>query len=308
MNRNWIVLTLLIFIVIFSGCVGQPDGIIEYKDEALKMDTKTPTKTLPNQTINMKVVLTNQVENDVKNVNLRITDFYGLTLNNQTCNYGSPLPNCGFISDKCGWYFDSIQSLDDREINFVFMSPDEDELARIGRDLKPELTLNYSYFGQTIFYVPILSSSERSTKAKIQTTQTKGPIQVEIDRGISQSSDQWETDGIAFPIIVWVKDKIESDSKRTISKEKFNITLINLNVDLGGGRCDFVTPPPIIDGKEVLLPKEGIELPMKVPLLCTLVGSVPAGVPSVTGMAVVNYDYTYTVIKTETITVETVIS
>jgi hypothetical protein len=311
MNNNWLILSFLILIVLFSGCSDQPDGKVEYKDEALKMETKFPVKTLPNQILNMKVTLTNQVENDVNDVILRITDFYGLTLKDQTCSFGSPLEGqqtCGFISDKCGWSFDNIQSLDDKVINFVFRVPNEDELARIGRDLKPELTLNYSYYGETIFYIPILSLSERSTKEKIQTTQTKGPINVEINRGLTQSSDQWEINGIAFPVIVWVKDKIESDSKRAISKYKFNITLINLKLaeeaGVGVGRCDF---EPATSDKTVWRPKEDIELPMKVPLICTLVGNIPRGTPSATGMAVINYDYPYTVVKTETITVETAI-
>jgi hypothetical protein len=310
MNKNWLIISLLILIVLSSGCIkNQPDGKIVYNDEALKMEIKFPEKTLPNQVANMKVTLTNQVEDDVKNINLRITDFYGLTLKNQTCSDGQPLPNCGFISDKCGWYFDKIQSLDDREINFVFRVPDEDELARIGRDLKPEITLSYDYSGETVFYVPILSASERSTNAKIQTSQTKGPIHVEIERGLTQSSDQWEMEDVAFPIIVWVKDKIKSDSERTISKDRFNITLRNLKIaeeaGVGVGRCDF---EPVPADKTVLRPKDPIELPMKVPLICTLVGDVPEGVPWITSMAIVDYDYTYTVIKTETITVETVIT
>jgi len=307
MNRNWIVLTLLILVVIFSGCVDQPDGgNLDYKDEALKMDTKIPDKSLPSQPVNMKVVLTNQVQNDINNISLRITDFYGLTLKDQTCSDGDPLSNCGFISNNCGCHFDNIKSMDDREINFVFMIPDDNKLARIGRDLKPEFTLNYDYWGENIFYIPILNYRERSTNAKISTTQTKGPIQVQIERGISQSSDQWEMANVAFPIIVWVKDKINPASKRTISKDRFNMTLINLNADQSGGRCDFNIKT--IDDKQVLSPTENIELPMKVPLLCTLVGSVPSEVPSVSGMVVTDYDYNYTVVETKTITVETVIS
>jgi len=311
MNKNWLILSFLILVVLFSGCLDQPDGKIEYNDEALKMEIKFPAKTLPNQIANMKVNLMNQVENDVNNTVLRITDFYGLNLINQTCPSGNSLEGssgCGFISDKCGCSFDKIQSLDDREINFVFLVPGEDELARIGRDLKPEITLNYSYSGETVFYVPILSATEKSTKAKIQTTQTKGPIHVEINRGLTQSSDQWEMSGIAFPVILWVKDTINPDSKRMISKEKFNINLINLKLaeeaGVATGRCDF---EPATPDKTVWEPKENIELPMKVPLICTLVGSIPGGVPSTTGMAVIDYDYTYTVVKTETITVETAI-
>ncbi|MDI6825831.1 MAG: hypothetical protein QMD36_01390 [Candidatus Aenigmarchaeota archaeon] len=303
MRKNLIFTIVLLGIVLFSGCVGQPDQKVEYKDEALKMEIKFPDKTLPNQIVKMKVTLTNQVENYVTNISLRITDFYGLTLIDQTCSDGKDIPNCGFISERCGCYFDSIQSLDDREVNFVFRVKGEEELARIPRDLKPEITLEYSYSGETVFFVPILSQSERSTKAKISTTQTKGPIHVEIERGLTQSSDQWEINGTAFPIIVWVKDKIKPDSKRTISNDSFKITLINLEkAGEGVGRCDFENE------SNVLRPKEDVELPMKVPLICTLVGKLPEPKPWTYGMIIADYNYTYTVVKTETITVETVIS
>jgi hypothetical protein len=312
MDKKWLTLGFLILIVLFSGCSNQPDGF-EYKDEALKMETELPDKTLPNQVVNMVVTLTNQVEYPVNNVNLRVTDFYKLVLLNQKCPYGNELrdlPVCGFISDKCGCHFENIQSLDDREINFVFRVPDEDELARIGRDLKPEITLNYSYFGENVFFVPILSLSERTTKSKVHSSQTKGPIHVEVERGLTQSGNSWEKEGVAFPIIVWVKDVINSDSKIVINNESFNMTLINLQTAGEGGveagRCDFNIIHDA-ENRTVLWPKGSIELPMTIPLICTLVGTLPAGIPWRYGMVVTSYDYTYTIVKTETLTVETAI-
>jgi hypothetical protein len=302
--RKSLVFAILLGIVLFSGCVKQTDQKVEYKDEALKMEIKFPDKTLPNQIVKMKITLTNQVEDYVNNTSVRITDFYGLTLIDQTCPDGTPLEGeetCGLISDKCGCYFESIQSLDDREINFVFRVKGEEELARIGRDLKPEITLNYDYSGETVFLIPILSKNEKSTKAKMSTTQTKGPIHVEIERGLTQSSDQWEIEDIAFPIIVWVKDKIKPDSERIIDKDAFKISLINLE-KAGVERCDFESIG------NVLRPKTNITLPMKVPLICTLVGKIPEQKPWIYGMVIADYNYTYTVVKTETITVETVIT
>lgn len=306
MVKNWVILAFLILIVLSSGCVNQPPGPPEYKDDALKLETEVPDKTYPDQIVNVKVVLTNQVENDITNITLRITDFYGLTLIDQNCSYDGEnlkdLKDCGFISAYCGCTFKSIQSLDDREINFAFKVPGEDELARIGRDLKPEISLSYDYFGETGFFVPILSITEKSTKAKIRTTQTKGPIHVEIERGLTQSSDQWERPDVRFPIIVWVKDVIKSDSERMFDKRSLNMILMNLKT-AEGGKCDFDSRP--LADTFILTPKENITLPMKTPLICTLVGFIPEGMPRTDGAIIADYDYTYTIVETESITVET---
>jgi hypothetical protein len=87
MRKSWVVLAFLILIVLFSGCVKQTPNLPEYNDDALKLETEVPSKTYSNQIVNVKVVLTNQVENDVTNITLRITDFYGLTLIDQNCSY-----------------------------------------------------------------------------------------------------------------------------------------------------------------------------------------------------------------------------
>lgn len=305
MRKNLVVLAFLILIVLSSGCVNQTPGEPEYEDDALKLEIEVPDRSFPDQIVNVKVILTNQVENDITNITLRITDFYGLTLIYQNCSYdGENLNDCGFISTYCGCHFNSIpKDYDYREINFAFKVPGEDELARIGRDLKPEISLNYDYFGESGFFVPILSITEESTKVKIRTTQTKGPIHVEIERGLTQSSDQWERPDVQFPVIVWVKDVIKSDSERAFDKRSLNLILLNLKT-ADEGKCDDFDSRPLGD-TFILTPKESITLPMKIPLICTLVGFIPEGMPRTDGTIIVYYSYNYTIVETKTISVET---
>jgi len=155
MNREWLIVSLLLLITVFiSGCSvldeSQGNYTPEYKDEALKFDYEITGQVLPSQIINMKVRLTNQVQDDVENVELRVTDFYGLKLVSQLCSGGILLQNtpddksvCGSVSDRCGCKFSSIPSLDEKEITLVFKVPSSNEIATIGRELKPEFTLKY---------------------------------------------------------------------------------------------------------------------------------------------------------------------
>jgi Na+-transporting methylmalonyl-CoA/oxaloacetate decarboxylase gamma subunit len=87
MNMKRLILTLFLIVVIFiSGCVEQNGQITpEYKDEALKMQIEIPDKVLPSQGINMKVYVTNQVKDEIKNIYFRVTDFYGLNMIDQIC-------------------------------------------------------------------------------------------------------------------------------------------------------------------------------------------------------------------------------
>jgi len=296
--KRAISLVIILMIIFISGCVEQDGEIIpEYKDEALKMEVELTDKVLPSQAINMKVRLTNQVIDDVENVEFRVTDFYGLDLVSQTCPENKEIPNCGFGFSNCGCGLFNVQSLDEEEMSFVFRVPSKEEIARIGRELEPEFTLEYDYSGETTYFIPIINVVEKSTSAKPQLVQTKGPIHVDIKRGFTSSSGDWEINGSGFSIVVWVKDVVNPKGELIIHNETFRVSLTNLYVDLKFGTCNFDS------GK----PKQNITLPMDTPLVCALVGD--SGIsPWVYGQVKMNYDdYRYRVVKTKSIMIETVI-
>ncbi len=291
--RKELILSLVFIGILVSGCVEQDVVTPEYHDEALKMETEVTGKVLPDQAINLKVRLTNQVPDDVDDVSLTITDLYGLEVMGKSsyCG-GGKLTECE-LGD--------IQSLDDREINFVLRVPTKEELARIGRELKPELTLEYMYSGETTFLIPILGSNERSTDAKPQLIQTKGPIHVDIERGFTSSNYDWEWDGSGFSIIMRFEDVLTSDSDITIEEDQVGITLDNLIVSSAFGRCDFDT------SSDPYGPGENINLPMVTPIVCALQAQNPT-LPWVYGEVKVTYtDYSYESVETKSIQVETVI-
>jgi len=292
MRKALILISVLFVIFLFSGCVEQETITPDYDDEALKMETEVTGKVLPSQAINLKVHLINQVPDDVREVRLEITDLYGLEVRSKTCS-GTPLTVCE-LGD--------ISSLDDIEVNYVLRVPTKEELARIGRELKPELTLEYTYSGETTFLIPIIGPNERGTSAKSQLIQTKGPIHVDIERGFTSSSAEWERSGSGFSVIIRVRDVLTSEPNVIIDKDNFLISLNDyLLIDEELGRCDFnsTTAP--------YRPLDDIDLPMQTPLVCALSGN-SQGMPWVYGQVTVNYyDYNYEAVKTESIMVETVI-
>jgi len=293
--RKGLVLSLVLVGIIISGCVEQDVVTPDYHDEALRMETELTGEVLPSQGINLKVRLVNQVPDTVEKVNLTITDLYGLQIIRKNCAGGD------ITSYGCG-FPNGIQSLDDREINFVLKVPTKEELARIGRELKPELTLGYTYSGETTFLIPIIGPNERSTDAKSQLIQTKGPVHVDINRGFTSSNKEWEWNASGFSIVIRVEDMLSSESQVMIDKEKFIITLDNLYNNTDFGRCDFIQ----FDVNK-FKPTNNITLPMQTPLVCALEGD-SNGMPWVYGQVRVNYkDYRYKAVETKSIQVETVI-
>ena len=298
MKSKWVVLILsLVVIVIVSGCGvledSQPEnGRIEYFDEAIKQEIEVPEKTLPNQAIRTTVYLTNQVESDVNNTKFSISDLYGLKITNVKCageNKGSVI----FCE------FPLIKSLDQKEIDFSLRVPAEDELAYLGRTLEPEFILEYDYAGQTVFFVPILREKEESTETKIRTTQTHGPIHLDISRGFTQSKYDWEREGNIFSIIIKVEDVVKSDNELEINKDDFRVYLTNLNTGSEWGRCDFEK----VDG--YYIPTSDISLPMKNPLVCALKAREDLTAPRIDGIVRIEYSYRYKTDETEKISVET---
>jgi len=303
-------LSLILLMIFISGCVEQDGEIIpEYKDEALKMEIEVTGKVLPSQAINMKVYLTNQVRDDIENVEFRITDFYGLVLVSQICPENNVITNCGFISTNCGCGPFDVQTLDEEEMSFVFRVPSQEEVARIGRELQPEFTLEYDYHGETTYFIPIINVDEKSTSAKPQLIQTKGPIHVDIDRGFTSSTGAWEIEGGGFSIVMWVKDVVNHKNELVIydldedkGKDVFKVDLTNLIFDPNTRlACDF--------DKTSFEPNLDIELPMDVPLVCALVGKFPSqpAPPWVYGQVKMNYKYRYKMVEAKSIKVETVI-
>lgn len=314
MGIKWL-LAILILIVFISGCLELDGDEIKptYSDNALKMETSIKEKEegrriLPDQTIRMVVTLTNQVEDATDNVELKITDPHGILISkvdcgsNCTCELNAPpsdgcdsLVNCSYN----GCYYKSIQSLDEEEITFGLKIPGEEQISAAGRDLKPEIMLEYDYSGTSALYIPIYKYGEKPAEPKKESTQTTGPIHVDID------SDDWVRAGDLFPIYVDVEDVAHSTEDLMIPNDTFKMSIGHADVkDETGekiGRCDFEGPTD-----DFYFPEENITLPLKNPLVCTLRAheSDLLTAPMVKASIIIDYSYTYKVEKTEKISVE----
>jgi hypothetical protein len=314
MGFKKLVILSLILVVLFSGCIEIEGGEEKFvpKDEALKLETvierEERMRILPEQTIRMLVFLTNQVENEVKNVNLTISNPFGIKVQRVNCG---PDCVCGWetTEEKCdgvsctfnGCHYDAIQSQDQIEIDFSLKIPSEEEISYLGRDLKPEITLKYNYSGESILYIPILRYGEKLKEAPTEFTQTKtkGPIHVYIE------SDEWVREESIFPLYVEVKDVVTTrtpESRLTIPNESFKIEIPAKYINLSEGRCDFNINSSSND-TILLFPKDDIILPQKKPLACTLKAR-EVKTPLVKVPLKAEFSYTYEVRRIEEIKVE----
>jgi hypothetical protein len=312
MGFKKLVILSLILVVFFSGCIKTEDEGERFvpKDEALKLEIvierEERMRIFPGQTIRMLVFLTNQVENEVENVNLTISNPFGIKVQRVNCG-----PDC-----VCGWeiteqecgkgvsctfngcHYDAIQSQDQVEIDFSLKIPSEEEISYLGRDLKPEITLEYDYSGESILYIPILKEGERIKETLSKFTKTTGPIHAYIE------SDKWVREGSIFPLYVEVKDVVTTrtpESRLTIPNKSFKIEIPGEYINLSEGRCDFMNFSS--DDTILLFPKDDIILPQKKPLACTLKAR-EVKTPLVKVPLKAEFSYTYEVRRIEEIKVE----
>jgi hypothetical protein len=313
MGFKKLVILSLILVVFSSGCIkveGEGEKFVP-KDEALNLETeiiekKERTRILPDQTIRMVVFLTNQVENDTTNVSLRISNPFGVRIQRVdcgsrcVCEWPDKKSGCdeGVSCTFNGCHYDAIQSQDQIEIDFSLKIPSEEEISYLGRDLKPEITLEYDYGGESVLYIPILRYGEKLKEAPTEFTQTKGPIHVDIE------SDKWVREGSIFPVYFRIKDVINSQSKLIIDNKSFEVYFPLEYVDVS--ECN----PPLdkvscsyIPADTCYRPKEDIRLPLEDPLVCSLVAKDP-GAPMVKPPIIAKYRYRYKVEKTELIRIE----
>jgi len=254
----------------------------------------------------MVVTLTNQVENETGNVDLKIINPYGVHISKVDCGddciceweegRAKKIDTKGKCNgdvqcDYNGCTYSSIQSLDIKEITYGLKISSEEEISEMGRDLKPEIMLKYDYSGTSALYVPIYKYGEKPVDPKKEFTQTTGPIHVDID------SDNWVRAGDLFPIYIDVKDVAHSTEKLTIYKNDFTMSVDHASIsDPTIGRCDFTSPT-------YEHPEKNITLPLINPLVCTLKAD-DITAPMVKAPIIIDYSYTYKVEKTEKIRVE----
>jgi len=324
--KMWATIGLILLVVFsISGCIDLenilplPDAEIEYFDDAIKLETQTVKTALPGQRFALDAWLTNQVENAIRNVDLKIVDPYSLEIVGV---------NCGRNGEELdmGCHYDSIPSLTDRTIEFQLKAPAKEKIGSIGQTLSPKLALEYIYSGESILYFPVLSQTRPKTDTEEELTQTHGPIKVDIERGYrADTKGDWEKEGAIVSILVTIEDVIaKKDSDVIISDDhlKFNITTKNLNADSEWGRCDFDIEN---DGRNLFLTGP-VELPMESPLICTLrvieddenkggwqmdgnKDPLPLSKPEITARIEALYNnYKYTLTKREKIKVETDVS
>lgn len=291
--RKWIL--LLVLVVVLSGCV----ETYEYKDNALKMEIQSPEESLPSQVVKVVIYLTSQVEKEINDVYLEITNTYSLRVTDVDCKPGNRV----LIREKIGGRimneypigcnFEQILPLDEMMIIFYLETPSKQEIGDTNKELKPEFTLSYEYSGETVLMVPIVKEGEK-TKATTNSFQSTGPVKVNIDkgRGVGSEEEQWEREGSVFSIKVELEDVAGSDYEVVVDKDDFTMTLSNLEV-YTDGTCDF--------DETSLHPKENITEDDE--LICALKARENFEEPWIPGSVVIDFSYHYELVETANVEV-----
>jgi len=316
MKSKWVVLILsLIVVVIVSGCGtlkdSQPNGPppIKYYDDALTLEGyKAQTRVFAGQKTWIEFWLTNQVENDVENVDVRFYNpsVFELTPDDIECSGGDKLEN--------GCHFDKIQSLDAKRIHVVLKAPGKDEIGELEETYKVQFSVKYDYDGESVCYFRILNKKEEETETEMELTQTTGPIHIEIDPGFvyEQIEDyqkikisDWAIEGMPFSLEVTGKNvgKSKKDYEYPdITLDSFEMTLRNVRVDEDDIKsCDFVYDESnnILTEDDVIISKEEEFRP----LVCILTPEEGFPEPEIPGIIKADYSYRYEFRKTEMITI-----
>jgi len=337
MKKNLLLLMLVVFCLVFlSGCTNQPSSD-SYQDDALKMTIETDDQVMPNQASKMTVYLDSQVPEEAKNVVIGISNPYGLKIKEVDCMnkckctmsdngvvtktgcnadsscslYGQPSNIKSGIDSGC--YYKSIRSLDEKEINFALKVPKIEEIEGGEKTFEPELTLEYDYSGESIFYVPILRADMTAKDKKTQLTQSFGPIHINIEKGTSTSKEEWEREGNTFSIVINVEDVVHPSTTDTLKtpteiiKEDFNVYFSHLypgnslsnSEDIG--RCDLKK----IGNQQYTIASDKITLPLDNPLLCAIKAEDNINSPSIDGNVRVEYSYRYRYVEKKSINLVT---
>jgi hypothetical protein len=310
MRKNIIFIIVLITIVLHSGCVGQDgkDGGPVYSDDALALlDYKTNTRVYHNEETSIEFWLTNQVEWDIRNVNVKLFNPNVFTVTKIICENKE---NIG--GNSC--YFDKIPTTEARRVRIFLKAPSKEEIGTLENSYKVDLSVKYDYDGESFCNFRILSLEKENTETKIQLTQTTGPVKVKIEPSflIEEKTDQgtktisdWTVEGKPFNIKISNENvgSLGSDYEfPKISLSDFKMYLENVRLrSEDKGSCDF----DWFNGDDRILTKDGIIVPTEKPLSCILIPNETIDQPEVPGMIRIQYSYTYEFIKSENFKIET---
>ncbi len=246
---NYRLLILLAVIIFLSGCTTQNGGQT-YNNEVIKVDVEAPQKVLPNQNIDITLSISNTNANPVSNLDVVMTDTYGLDIASINCDRGTKIDG--------GCHFDSVAGFENLRINYKTGVPSTYVTGATSVQVNPEITITYDYSGQTVWTIPIVKKNYAGTISTKPPTSTAGPIQATIQRGLDESSqeqtDRLAEDGYLF-ITITLNDALGNPI--TITKDNLWVKLINLDIDKSTSEnvCDFQgTPVKLTPLKDVVIP------------------------------------------------------
>ena len=264
---------ILFVMILLAGCTQ------ERQLTGLTVDVSYQREVYYGKDFTVNVRVENNFKKEVKNIfiefkNIDILNFKKI----EKCERGKIV---GY-----GCKIDMLEPGDESEIVFLFNMPKEIDILGGQETVKPELRVSYDFSGQTIVYIPIFGEKYKND-IPIKTTQSEGPIKVNVDVPVQSSVKS----GDIIPIEVSIYG---SDEDNVIKKDDFSIRLTNLQVYTGDGEtnCDFR-----IISETTLGLEDDFSLKGNKKLGCLLRASNVESYKFDYGMILIDYRYNYKIVN-----------
>jgi len=303
-------LLALVAVVFLSGCTGQEDGKVEYKDDIITVEEYYVDNVRPyeNSLATISFLVKNNgdpLEQDENGVDVEINFFEiePFAVDELVCDgegYGEDVAECTL---------NDIGSLDAKAVSITLKSPD---LPGGSPPISPTVSysVGYEYSGVRAVNIPVIDGTSRTIPLKkaTQSEPTYGPVQLEFEPPVGSMhkeddkivKEYWGVMGRPFEVKMEFQHVGDSSvgivQPFNISKGDLTLTLSSNIRRVSDLTCDF--SENLVSQEDVMLPTRRTEL------VCNFENTLEMEPPESLATITAEFEYDYKYIRTETFTIE----
>jgi len=285
---------LLLAVAILAGCVTTTST--PYKNDVLVQSQYIVTRSNPytDSTTSIRFYLRNYGRDVVPRAVVSFDDLSGLPVNSLTCQGGVQ-------TDDHTCEYDNIASLDSRYVAITLNTPSSD-IIKAQTDFQIKYKISFDYSGFRRIVIPIAEDPSVPPTIKYSISDPSvGPIAVDFEppvgavtkQGDQQIKEYWGVAGDSFDVRMNFKQVVQTNEVTNITGDNIQLKLQGLYVD-SQSKCDFDSS---LHGKFVVSVGQSAT-----PVVCSF-GAQSFSGPQTSTTIDINFAYTFSTIKTETITV-----
>lgn len=287
-------LFLLLAVAILTGCVTTTST--PYRNDVLVQDQYVLTRSnaFTDSTTSIRFYLRNYGRDTVPKAVVSFFDPSGLSVNSLTCQGG-------FQTDDHTCEYDNIASLDNRYFAITLNTPSSDRI-KAPTDFQIKYKISFDYSGFRRIVVPVTEDPSIPPTIKYSISDPSvGPIAVDFEppvgaitkQGNQQIKEYWGVAGDSFDVKMNFKQVVQTNEVTNITGDNIQLTLQGLDVD-SQSKCDFDSG---LHGKFTVSVGQSTTS-----MVCSFRARSFSG-PQTSTTIDINFAYTFSTIKIETITV-----